>query len=162
VSSFEGEFDAIVVGAGPAGVSAALTLVRGGKRVALLERGPYPGSKSLMGGVLYTDVLARLIPDFRGQGAPLERHVVRKGLSILSRGAETGMSFRTAAWDEPPHNHSFTVLRARFDRWYAQQAEAEGVELICGVVVDHTLKEKDGRVVGVRVRMPEEQNAAEG
>ena len=65
------------------------------------------------------------------------------------------MSFRTAAWDDAPHNHSYTVLRARFDRWYAAQAEAEGVELVSGVVVDRTLKDAAGRVTGVSVRVPE-------
>ncbi len=149
------EFDVIVVGAGPAGTSAALTAARGGLRVVLLERGPYPGSKNLMGGVLYTDVLAELLPDYRDREAPLERYVAKKGLSVLAQGAETALSFRTAAWDGEPHNHSWTVLRARFDRWYASQAEAAGVELVCGVVVDATLKEADGRVVGVSVRMPE-------
>ncbi len=157
-----GDFDAIVVGAGPAGTTAALTLAQGGLRVALLERGPYPGSKNLMGGVLYTDVLAQVLPDFRERGAPLERYVAKKGMSLLSRGAETALSFRTAAWDVEPHNHSHTVLRARFDRWYAAQAEAAGVEVITGVVVDRTVKDRAGRVIGVGTRMPEGQAAADG
>ena len=46
-------FDAVVVGAGPAGSSAALVLARAGHRVALLERGPFPGSKNMYGGVVY-------------------------------------------------------------------------------------------------------------
>ena len=154
------EFDAIVVGAGPAGVSAAITLARGGLRTALLERGAYPGAKNLMGGVLYTDVLAEVVPDFRERGAPLERYVAKKGLSILSREAETAFSFRTAAWDRHPNNHSHTVLRARFDRWYAAQAEAEGVEVVSGVVVDRTLKDSQGRVTGVEVRAPEGEDPA--
>ena len=156
------DFDAIVVGAGPAGVSAAITLARGGLKVALLERGPYAGSKNLMGGVLYTNVLAEILPDFRERGAPLERHVAKRGVSILSAGAESAFSFRTSAWDAPPHNHSHTVLRARFDRWFASQAEAEGVDLVSGVVVDRTLKDRDGRVVGVQVRMPEAERESEG
>lgn len=157
-----GEFDAIVVGAGPAGTSAALILARGGLRTALLERGPYPGSKNLMGGVLYTDVLAQVLPDFRERGAPLERHVAKKGMSLLSKDAETAVSFRTAAWDAAPHNHSYTVLRARFDRWYAGQAEAAGVEVVTGVVVDRTVKDRGGRVIGVGTRMPEGEETSDG
>ncbi len=155
-------YDAVVVGAGPAGVSAALTMARGGLRVCLLERGPYPGAKNLMGGVLYTNVLAELLPGFRESGAPLERHVCRKGLSVLTADSELATSFRSGAWDEPPHNHSYTVLRARFDRWFAAQAEAEGVELVTGVVVDRTLKDDRGRVVGVEVRMPDGESPEAG
>ncbi len=155
-------FDAIVVGAGPAGVSAAITLARQGLSTALLERGPYPGAKNLMGGVLYTDVLADILPDFRERGAPLERHVARRGLSVLSDGGELALSFRSSAWDRPPHNHSYTVLRARFDRWYAAEAEAEGVELVSGVVVERTLKDGEGRVVGVRTRVAEGEPASAG
>jgi len=47
------EFDAVVVGAGPAGASAALALARAGRRVVLVERGPFPGSKNVYGGVVY-------------------------------------------------------------------------------------------------------------
>ena len=145
------DFDVIVVGAGAAGTSAALVAARGGLRTALLERGPYPGAKNLMGGVLYTNVLAEILPGFRAAGAPLERHVAKKGMSVLSARGEMATSFRTVAWDEAPHNHSYTVLRARFDRWYAAQAEAAGAELVSGVVVDRTLKDDAGRVVGVSV-----------
>ena len=156
------DFDAIVVGAGPAGVSAALTMAREGLSVALLERGPYPGSKNLMGGVLYTDVLAELLPDFRERGAPLERYIYKKGLSILSPESETQLGFSTTHWDQTPHNHSWTVLRARFDRWFADQAAEQGVELICGVTVDGTIKDEMGRVIGVSTRMPEGEDAKEG
>ena len=43
-------FDAVVVGAGPAGAAAALVLARSGRSVALLERGAYPGAKNMYGG----------------------------------------------------------------------------------------------------------------
>ncbi|MDP4157159.1 MAG: FAD-dependent oxidoreductase, partial [Bacillota bacterium] len=45
------KFDAIVVGAGPAGISCAYDLAKGGANVLLIERGEYPGSKNVMGGV---------------------------------------------------------------------------------------------------------------
>ena len=45
----EGRFDAIVVGAGPAGTTAALSMAKKGLRVLLLERGESPGAKNMSG-----------------------------------------------------------------------------------------------------------------
>ena len=73
-------FDVIVVGAGPAGITASYVLAKSGMNVALLERGPSPGSKNVFGGVLYSTVLNRLIPNF-WEEAPVERHV--KGIQIF-------------------------------------------------------------------------------
>ncbi len=70
------EFDAVVVGAGPAGASAALVMARAGLRVALFERGEAPGSKNVTGGILHTLPLSRLLPD-QWKDAPLERRITR-------------------------------------------------------------------------------------
>jgi ribulose 1,5-bisphosphate synthetase/thiazole synthase len=53
----EEKFDAAVVGAGPAGSAAAITMAKAGLQVALLERGVKPGSKNVMGGILYNHYL---------------------------------------------------------------------------------------------------------
>ena len=62
-------FDAVVVGAGPAGSAAALALARAGRSVVLVERGPFPGSKNVYGGVVYGRVLDDLVPGLVGGGA---------------------------------------------------------------------------------------------
>ena len=67
-------FDAIVVGAGPAGNAAAYTMAKAGLSVLQLERGEYPGAKNVQGAILYADAVAELFPDFRDE-APLERHM---------------------------------------------------------------------------------------
>ena len=71
-------FDVIIVGAGPAGSMAALKLARAGLKVVMLERGRYPGSKNMFGGVLHnTPVLNEMLPAF-WEKAPLERHVSKR------------------------------------------------------------------------------------
>ncbi|MGD0231994.1 MAG: FAD-dependent oxidoreductase, partial [Syntrophorhabdales bacterium] len=45
-------YDAIVVGAGPAGTTAALRMAQKGLRVLLVERGDVPGAKNMFGGMV--------------------------------------------------------------------------------------------------------------
>ncbi|RJP77633.1 MAG: FAD-dependent oxidoreductase [Candidatus Zixiibacteriota bacterium] len=142
------KFDCLVVGAGPAGISAALALARAGIQVAVLERGEYPGAKNVMGGILFTTVLNKLLPEFWKQ-APVERHVTQRRFSMLSRDGEVALDFRTGAYNEPPYNHTWTVLRSKFDRWFAEQAEAAGVMIVPGMMVSELLVE-NGKVVGVK------------
>ncbi len=69
-------FDVIVIGAGPAGSSAAYSLAKEGFSVLIIERGKFPGSKNVYGGRIYTYPLKRLFPeDWRE--APIERYVVQ-------------------------------------------------------------------------------------
>src|SRR3972149_375565 len=142
-------FDVVVVGAGPAGVSAAYALAQAGFEVAIFERGELPGAKNMFGGVLYGRVLHELIPNFWNV-APVERYIGQRSLALLSAGAAVSLDFRGESFPRPPFN-GFTVSRPRFDQWYAQQAVAAGALLIPETVVDDLLWE-DGRVAGVLAR----------
>ncbi|MHB0967023.1 MAG: FAD-dependent oxidoreductase [Bellilinea sp.] len=142
----EDVFDAIIVGAGVAGSSAAYRLAKAGLQVVLIERGPFPGSKNLSGGVLYGRVLHDLIPNF-WESAPVERVITNQVVSFLTADSSVNLDFKTEAFNQPPYN-GFTVLRARFDRWLAEQAEAAGVMLVPGIKVDGVVK-RDGKVVGI-------------
>jgi electron transfer flavoprotein-quinone oxidoreductase len=143
-------FDVIVVGAGPAGSAAALVAARAGLRVLLLERGEYPGSKNVSGAAFYgSAILNELIPRW-WEHAPVERYVNRRQLSFMSPATSVTVDVRTTRFAEPPFN-GFTVLRPKFDRWFAAQAEAAGAFLLCSTVVDDLLWE-GGRVAGVRAR----------
>jgi len=146
----EEKFDCIVVGAGPSGISAALSLARAGVEVVVLERGEYPGAKNLFGGILFTTILNRLIPEFWKE-APVERHVIGRRFSFLNSDSELGVELRSGRFDSPPFNNSFIVTRSRFDRWFAQKAEEAGAEIFPEVVVDDFIR-KDGKVVGILAR----------
>ena len=142
----EDVFDAIIVGAGVAGSSAAYRLARAGLQVVLIERGPFPGSKNLSGGVLYGRVLHDLIPNF-WESAPVERVITNQVVSFLTADSHINLDFKAETFNQPPYN-GFTVLRARFDRWLAEQAEAAGAMLVPGIKVDGVVK-RDGKVVGI-------------
>jgi electron transfer flavoprotein-quinone oxidoreductase len=153
----------IVVGGGPAGLAAAMTLARRGfPDVIVLERGTACGAKNVMGGILFTPSLERLIPRIWETDAPLERPVTRRTFSLLSADSSADFSFRAGSFARPPHNHSFTVLRGKFDRWLAGRAAAAGVTILTGVTVDGLLRDDRGRVTGVRTRVEEGTDPAEG
>lgn len=150
-------FDVIVVGAGPAGTTAALVLARKGVKVLLIERGEYPGAKNMFGGALFGRVLHELIPEY-WRHAPVERYIGRKIISILTDNSTAALDFNTAAYKEPPYN-GFVIQRAQFDRWYAQQAVKAGAVLLTRTSVVDVAREGN-QVVGVKVdRSPGELRA---
>ncbi|MDD5371769.1 MAG: FAD-dependent oxidoreductase [Anaerolineaceae bacterium] len=140
------KFDAVVVGAGMAGNAAALKLARAGLQVVLIERGPFPGSKNLSGGVLYGRILDQLIPKY-WEEAPVERYINNEVITFMTGDASFNIDFKTQAFSQPPYN-GFTVLRAKFDRWMSGKAEEAGAVLATGIKVDKVLQE-NGQVVGI-------------
>ncbi len=146
-------YDAVVVGAGPAGSLAALVLARAGKSVCLLERGPYPGAKNLYGGVVYGRVLDAIIPEWTDE-APIERWVTRRVTMVLTKTQSLAVDFRSAAWGAPPYNGA-TALRPAFDSWLAGRAEREGATLVTSTTATKLLRDPAGRVGGVSTDRPE-------
>ena len=142
------EFDAVVVGAGPAGSVTALLLARAGRSVALLERGDPPGSKNLSGGVLYPSGLREVLGD-AWAAAPLERAVTRTRTVACTPDGSVGVDHAGSSPASVHDADAVTVLRAGFDAWLASRAEEAGALLLPGVRVDEPLR-AGGRVVGVR------------
>jgi len=141
----EEKFDAIVVGAGPAGTAAAYTMAKAGLQVVLLERGPKPGAKNVMGGILYNHYLEEIVGD-DWKLAPLERPIIEERRWLMTSDAYVGLDYKNLRNRERPH--SFSVLRARFDPWFAEQAEKVGAMVVPETVVEKLIV-KDGRIIGV-------------
>ncbi len=138
--------DVIVVGAGPAGSAAALVAARAGKRVIIVERGPFPGSKNMYGGVVYGRILDALIPNW-WEEIPVQRWITKRSTMVLSGTQSFNVDYRTDAWARPPYN-GCTTLRPEFDSWLAGHAERAGATVVCSTVVTGVLK-TNGRVTGV-------------
>src|SRR3979490_1182525 len=143
--SDEEKFDAVVIGAGPAGTAAALTMAKAGLQVALLERGAKPGSKNVMGGILYNHYLEEIVGDVWKE-APLERPIIEERRWMMTPEATIGFDYKNLR--NRTHPHSYSVLRARFDAWFAEQAEKAGTMVVPETVVDRLIV-KNNRVVGV-------------
>lgn len=145
--SADEKFDAIIIGAGPAGAACAYVLAKNGKSVLMVERGVSAGSKNVTGGRLYTYALELVEPGLY-QEAPLERKVVREQIMMLGANGAMTMDYVDYDFGEGVPQ-SYSVLRAPFDEWFAGQAEAQGAMLAPGILVDELI-EKDGKIVGIK------------
>ena len=152
------EVDVVVVGAGPAGSAAAICAARAGKSVVLLERGPFPGSKNMYGGVIYGRILDGLIPRW-WEEAPIQRWVTRRSTMITTGTQALTIDYRTEAWGEAPYNGA-TAYRPDFDNWLAQHAVDAGAQLVCSTTATGLLRDGD-RVVGIRTDRPDGDLTAE-
>jgi electron transfer flavoprotein-quinone oxidoreductase len=130
-----------------AGLSAALVLAEAGVEVLVVERGDYPGSKNVTGGRLYLEPVKPFLPSELWDDAPFERQVVKERLTVVAPEASITAELSSERFKQ--ERHSFSLLRATFDRWLADQATARGAFVVPGYKVDGLLVDGD-RVMGIR------------
>ncbi|XP_049898431.1 electron transfer flavoprotein-ubiquinone oxidoreductase, mitochondrial [Epinephelus moara] len=150
---FADEADVVIVGGGPAGLSAAIRLKQlaneHGKelRVCLVEKASQIGAHTLSGACLEPSALTELFPDWKERGAPLNTPVTEDVFSILTKKHRIPVPILPGL---PMANHGNYIVRlGNFVRWLGEQAEELGVELYPGYAAAEVLFHEDGSVKGI-------------
>jgi electron-transferring-flavoprotein dehydrogenase len=148
------EYDVVIVGAGPAGLSAAIRLKQlaasNGSElsVVVLEKGSEVGAHILSGAVIDPTALNELIPDWKSKGAPLNAQVTDDKFYILTETSH--YQIPNALLPPLMHNHgNYAISLGNLCRWLAAQAEELGVEIFPGFAATEVLYDEQGRVKGV-------------
>ena len=147
-------FDVLIIGAGPSGLSAGIRLAQLAKKnnkelsVSVVEKGSEVGAHILSGAVLETKALDELIPDWKSKDAPLKTETKKDNFILLTK----NKSFKLPTPPQMKNDGNYIISLGNFCRWLAKQAEELGVNIFPGFAASEILyDEKTKKVIGIRI-----------
>lgn len=129
--------DVIVVGAGPAGISAAIEVAKNGRKVVLLERAQYPGSKNMFGGAVYHKALEAVFKD-KVSELPYERIINEHTYSFLTEDSSVDLTYKNNS-----SKNAYAIKRFNLEHWMIEQAKQQGVYYSPNTLVKKLIQKND-------------------
>ena len=144
------EYDVVIVGGGPSGLSTAIKLKQLNPEinVCVLEKAAEIGAHILSGNVFETRALDELIPNWKDLKSPIKTKVTKEKFLFLSK--TKSLSWPTWLLPKVQQNHkNYIISLANLCRWLSEQAESLGVEIFPGFPANEIIYHENGSVKGV-------------
>ena len=149
------EYDVLIVGAGPAGLSTAIKFAQLNKKnntnhtICVIEKGSEVGAHILSGNVFEPTALNELIPDWKDKDAPLETPVKKDVVKyLINKDISIPVPFPGIFMPNFNNHGNYIMSLANFCRWLAKEAEMLGVEIFAGFTASEVIIE-DEKLKGI-------------